>query len=275
MHITCPNCTSGFELPTELLGRKGRALKCASCGHSWYQTAQVESMDLASIMGEEYATKAQAAAGIPRMRSAVSAAAAGRSAAVPGSMARMAAAAPPPARPPLPGGAVSMMGGGKPSMAAGARNAPGAQAASGGQRPNPVTAALSGQSMRGQAGAGTGTVGAQAALSLMHSKGGGSAVPNAVGAPAQPMSGGTLGGPTAAPLSGQSMRGQAGASGPGQAPTSWMQNNQAAAGPGAPAQPMQGGALGGPTAVKSHPNVTPFSRPIPTPLAGWNRGLSP
>src|ERR671938_671964 len=55
MRITCPNCTSHFELPTELLGRKGRALKCASCGHSWYQTAQVETLDLAAIMGGEYA----------------------------------------------------------------------------------------------------------------------------------------------------------------------------------------------------------------------------
>src|SRR6185436_883389 len=62
MRITCPNCTSHFELPTELLGRKGRALKCASCGHSWYQTAQVEQLDLAEIMGEKYVAQAKAAA---------------------------------------------------------------------------------------------------------------------------------------------------------------------------------------------------------------------
>ena len=227
MHITCPNCTSGFKLPAELLGRKGRALKCASCGHSWYQTAQVESMDLASIMGEEYAAQAQAAAGLPRMRSAVSAAAASRSAAVPSGMARMAPAAPPPAEPPLPGGAVSMMGRGKPAMAAGAQSAPGAQAAPGVRAPDPVAAALSGQSMRGRTGAGT--VG-QSAVSLMHSQGGAGAAQGAVGAPAQPMQGGTVGGPVAAALSGQSMRGQAGASGPGQAATSWMQNNPAGAG---------------------------------------------
>ena len=76
MRITCPSCTSHFEIPTALLGKKGRALKCASCGHSWYQTAQVESMDIASIMGEEYAAQAQAAAGAVQMRNAISPAAA-------------------------------------------------------------------------------------------------------------------------------------------------------------------------------------------------------
>lgn len=55
MRITCPSCASHFELPSELLGKKGRALKCATCQHAWYQAAQVESLDLASVMGEEYA----------------------------------------------------------------------------------------------------------------------------------------------------------------------------------------------------------------------------
>ena len=72
MRITCPNCASHFKIPTELLGKKGRALKCASCGHSWYQSAQVDNLDLASIMGEEYAEKAQAAAGSPRIRNEMS-----------------------------------------------------------------------------------------------------------------------------------------------------------------------------------------------------------
>lgn len=58
MRITCPSCASHFELPSELLGKKGRALKCATCQHSWYQAAQVESLDLASVMGEDYAAQA-------------------------------------------------------------------------------------------------------------------------------------------------------------------------------------------------------------------------
>ncbi len=61
MRITCPSCASHFELPSELLGKKGRALKCATCQHSWYQAAQVESLDLASVMGEDYAAQAVAA----------------------------------------------------------------------------------------------------------------------------------------------------------------------------------------------------------------------
>src|SRR5687768_15706936 len=62
MRITCPSCASHFELPSELLGKKGRALKCATCQHAWYQAAQVESLDLAAIMGEDYAQKAAAQA---------------------------------------------------------------------------------------------------------------------------------------------------------------------------------------------------------------------
>ena len=65
MRITCPSCASHFELPSELLGKKGRALKCATCQHAWYQAAQVESLDLASVMGKEYAQKAVAAGGAP------------------------------------------------------------------------------------------------------------------------------------------------------------------------------------------------------------------
>src|ERR1700742_1418089 len=83
MRITCPSCNVAFELPTELLGKKGRALKCASCGHAWYQTAQVEQLDLAEIMGEKYVAdvkeaanqqRAKAAAGAPAPQRAVAAA---------------------------------------------------------------------------------------------------------------------------------------------------------------------------------------------------------
>lgn len=70
MRITCPNCTAHFEIPAELLGRKGRSLKCAICGHSWYQTPQVETIDLAEIMGEEYAAKAKADMGVGQPSSA-------------------------------------------------------------------------------------------------------------------------------------------------------------------------------------------------------------
>lgn len=77
MRITCPNCTAHFEIPTELLGKKGRSLKCASCGHSWYQTSQVETLDIADIMGQEYAERARIEMGaVPARPSAASATAA-------------------------------------------------------------------------------------------------------------------------------------------------------------------------------------------------------
>ena len=104
MRITCPSCSSAFEIPANMLGKKGRALKCASCGHSWYQAAQVESLDLASIMGEAYAAKARAAAGLKmhdKVRPAGQSAPAGQA---------VAKGAPkqPPGTPPVPPGAVSM-----------------------------------------------------------------------------------------------------------------------------------------------------------------------
>src|SRR4051812_45416930 len=120
MRITCPNCTASFELPTELLGKKGRALKCASCGHSWYQSAQVEDLDLAAIMGADYAQSAAAAAGAAQMRNQAAAgaqrapgAAPGRAQAAPGSP-RVQGAAPGAPRAPGPQAATAPLGVGGP-----------------------------------------------------------------------------------------------------------------------------------------------------------------
>src|SRR3954471_726733 len=118
MRITCPNCTSHFELPTELLGRKGRALKCASCGHAWYQTAQVGELDLAAVMGDDYAAQrdhvqAAAARAVAGAAAANVAAGAERAAAQrtqqAGAMGAPGQAPGGPAAPPVPPGAVSMM----------------------------------------------------------------------------------------------------------------------------------------------------------------------
>ena len=131
-------------------------MKCASCGHSWYQSAQVESMDLASIMGEEYAAKAQAAAG-GQIRNEVAPAAAGgqqrvQAAALggPRSAAPQVVAAPigggasgAPGGPPVPAGAVSLMNRGAP----GGRPQPNAAQSSWMQKNAPP-----GQQAPGQAG---------------------------------------------------------------------------------------------------------------------------
>ena len=140
MRITCPSCSSSFEIPVELLGKKGRELKYASCGHSWYQAAQVESLDLASIMGEDYAEKAKAAAG-PKMHNEV------RSA---NQMADKGAPKSRPGAPPVPQGAVSMMGQnqGAPQQ----RNVQTAGIGAPTSKPVVQAAAMSGQFMRGASG---------------------------------------------------------------------------------------------------------------------------
>lgn len=37
MLITCPSCTTNFSIPDSALGTTGRKLKCAKCGHKWFQ----------------------------------------------------------------------------------------------------------------------------------------------------------------------------------------------------------------------------------------------
>ncbi|CAA7614128.1 conserved hypothetical protein [Candidatus Terasakiella magnetica] len=37
MLITCPDCSTNFSIPDAALGTEGRKLKCAKCGHKWFQ----------------------------------------------------------------------------------------------------------------------------------------------------------------------------------------------------------------------------------------------
>jgi predicted Zn finger-like uncharacterized protein len=37
MQISCPACTTNFSVPDKALQPKGRTLKCAKCGHKWFQ----------------------------------------------------------------------------------------------------------------------------------------------------------------------------------------------------------------------------------------------
>ncbi|MFL2771283.1 MAG: zinc-ribbon domain-containing protein, partial [Rhodospirillaceae bacterium] len=66
MRITCPNCTAGFEIPTALLGKKGRSLKCATCSHAWFQTAVVDEIDLAEVLAQAPAAEVGGSKGWPR-----------------------------------------------------------------------------------------------------------------------------------------------------------------------------------------------------------------
>lgn len=35
MKITCPNCTTSYQVPDDYIGEEGRAVRCANCGETW------------------------------------------------------------------------------------------------------------------------------------------------------------------------------------------------------------------------------------------------
>ena len=43
MRITCPNCTSGYDVPDGAIGPTGRKVRCRACGASWHQPGQEAS----------------------------------------------------------------------------------------------------------------------------------------------------------------------------------------------------------------------------------------
>lgn len=47
MLISCPNCATNFSVPETALGSSGRTLKCAKCGHKWFQAAAGAETDFA------------------------------------------------------------------------------------------------------------------------------------------------------------------------------------------------------------------------------------
>ena len=45
MRLVCPNCKANYEIPRQAVPIGGREVKCASCGHSWFQTRTKKSND--------------------------------------------------------------------------------------------------------------------------------------------------------------------------------------------------------------------------------------
>ena len=36
MKITCPNCTTSYQVPDDYIGAEGRSVRCANCGETWH-----------------------------------------------------------------------------------------------------------------------------------------------------------------------------------------------------------------------------------------------
>ena len=57
MRLVCPNCKANYEIPRHAVPIGGREVKCASCGHSWFQTRTKKSNDIQLIDPENKITK--------------------------------------------------------------------------------------------------------------------------------------------------------------------------------------------------------------------------
>jgi len=42
MQVTCPSCSTKYELTTQALGEVGRSVRCKRCGHKWFQTPETD-----------------------------------------------------------------------------------------------------------------------------------------------------------------------------------------------------------------------------------------
>lgn len=45
MKITCPDCSTSYEIKPEALGAEGRSVKCAKCGNRWFVSPRQEQTD--------------------------------------------------------------------------------------------------------------------------------------------------------------------------------------------------------------------------------------
>ena len=50
MKVICPECSADFNVPTDVLGRNGKRVRCSQCSHIWFQEPVVEE-DVAPKFG--------------------------------------------------------------------------------------------------------------------------------------------------------------------------------------------------------------------------------
>lgn len=68
MQITCPACSTKYEISTQALGEVGRSVRCKRCGHKWFQTP--DSDDPAAALPAEPDPAEALADPTPRARQA-------------------------------------------------------------------------------------------------------------------------------------------------------------------------------------------------------------
>lgn len=62
MILTCPNCSSTFQLPASALAPEGKKVKCKNCGSIWFQLPDPDELleDLEETVAEEQVTEQSA-----------------------------------------------------------------------------------------------------------------------------------------------------------------------------------------------------------------------
>jgi predicted Zn finger-like uncharacterized protein len=53
MIVTCPSCSTRYLVETQKLGVQGRMVRCASCGHTWYQAPPADAPPRVELVGPE------------------------------------------------------------------------------------------------------------------------------------------------------------------------------------------------------------------------------
>ncbi|MET1416180.1 zinc-ribbon domain-containing protein [Roseibium sp. HPY-6] len=53
MKITCPDCSTSYEIKAEAVGSQGRSVKCAKCGNRWFVSPEDDNDDAKSFKGPD------------------------------------------------------------------------------------------------------------------------------------------------------------------------------------------------------------------------------
>ena len=53
MRLNCPSCAAEYEIETDVIGRRGRKMRCSACNHEWFQSgASLSVADAAAAIDQ-------------------------------------------------------------------------------------------------------------------------------------------------------------------------------------------------------------------------------